>query len=244
MSEGLVLAGLDTLVVSVDGTTSESHKEIRPGADLNTVRRNVKQLRAISRKHSCKNPEIGIEFVLMKRNLSELSNLRQLAYSMGANFIILTNVIPYTEELMDEILYWYTPGSFYSFPRSRWTPDILLPRIDATLECLTALAEVLKQGGGIDLLESAHGRNGDRCPFVYEGSVAVSWNGDLSPCVALMHFYTCYVMGREKSIRRYTIGNIAQQKITHIWNSQEYKDFRKRVLEFDFSPCIICGGCD
>lgn len=74
--------------------------------------------------------------------------------------------------------------------------------------------------------------------------MAVSWDGEVSPCVALMHSYKCYVLGREKNIRRYTLGNIAQQKVDKIWNSKEFQQFRKKVIEFDFSPCTSCGGCD
>ena len=52
------------------------------------------------------NPDIGIAFVLMRRNLGEVRKLRGLAIDMGAGFIMLTNVLPYAEELKDEILYW------------------------------------------------------------------------------------------------------------------------------------------
>lgn len=37
--------------------------------------------------------------------------------------------------------------------------------------------------------------------FVGEGSLVISWDGEVSPCVALMHSYSCYVMGRKKDIK-------------------------------------------
>jgi len=69
-------------------------------------------------------------------------------------------------------------------------------------------------------------------------------DGELSPCVALLHSYTCYVLGREKRIRRYTLGNVARDGIGDIWGRKDYRGFRQRVLDFDFSPCTDCGGCD
>ncbi len=41
MAEGLVQAGLDTLVISVDGASPEAHAGIRAGADLRLVQQNV-----------------------------------------------------------------------------------------------------------------------------------------------------------------------------------------------------------
>lgn len=95
-AKGLVDAGLDSIVVSVDGTTSETNADIRSGADLDLVKKNINQLRDIRRMNPRFNPEIGIEFVVMRKNINELRNLRKIAYELGASFIVLTNLLPYT----------------------------------------------------------------------------------------------------------------------------------------------------
>jgi len=77
-------------------------------------------------------------------------------------------------------------------------------------------------------------------PFIWKGAVAVRWDGEVSPCIPLMHSHTCYVLGREKTIRRYVIGNINNESLEDIWAKGEFTAFRKRVQEFDFSPCIHC----
>lgn len=243
MAEGLIMAGLDTLVVSVDGTSPETHPGIRSGADLRVVDENVKGLRAARRAKSRQNPEIGLEFVVMRRNVSELPNLHRLAYAMGASFVVVTNLLPYTEEFKEEILYWLSASSSYRLVRSWWSPEIVLPRMDARREYLEPLLGLLKHRGIIDLLPRRSDGAEGYCRFVGEGAVAIAWDGEVSPCVALMHSYTCYVLGREKFIRRYAVGNIGQEKITHIWDSHEYRQFRTRVQQFDFSPCVDCGGC-
>ena len=243
MAEGLVMAGLDTLVVSVDGTSPESHADIRSGADFRLVQENVEGLHAVRGANSRDNPEIGLEFVVTRRNISELPNLRRLAYSMEASFVVVTNVLPYTEEFKEEILYWLATGSSYSLVRSRWFPEIVLPRMDARREYLEPLLGLLRQGGVIDPLPRRSDGTEGYCRFVGEGAVAVAWDGEVSPCVALMHSYTCYVLGREKVIRRYILGNVGREEITRIWDRDEYVQFRARVQQFDFSPCADCGGC-
>ncbi|MGA9350483.1 MAG: radical SAM protein [Anaerolineae bacterium] len=242
MAEGLVMAGLDTLVVSVDGTSPESHADVRSGADLRLVQKNVEGLHAARRANRLDNPEIGLEFVATRRNVSELPNLHRLAYSMEASFIVVTNVLPYTEEFKGEILYWLATGS-YPLARSKWSPEIVLPRMDARREYLEPLLRLLQQGGVIDPLPRRSDGTEGYCRFVGEGAVAVAWDGEVSPCVALMHSYTCYVLGREKVIRRYTLGNVGREEITRIWDRDEYVQFRARVQQFDFSPCAHCGGC-
>jgi hypothetical protein len=119
----------------------------------------------------------------------------------------------------------------------------MLPRLDARPEYLGPILGLLQRGGTIDPLlghpEKAHGY----CRFVREGAVAVAWDGGVSPCIALMHSYTCYILGREKAIRRYTVGNVNDEPIVRIYGHEEYCQFRARVVQFDFSPCVDCGGC-
>jgi hypothetical protein len=150
----------------------------------------------------------------------------------------------HTKELKEEILYRLASGSHRPRERSRWSPEIVLPRMDARPEVLEPLLELLRHGGTIDPLlghpEKAYGY----CRFVREGAVTVAWDGGVSPCVALMHNYTCYVMGREKAIGRYTVGNVNDEAIAGLYRREEYRKFRERVVEFDFSPCADCGGCD
>ena len=243
MAEGLVRAGLDTLVVSVDGTSPESYADARPGADLRVVQSNLKTLETICTDHSSDNPEIGLEFVVTKRNVSQLPELRRLARWMRASFVIVTNVLPYTEEFSEEILYQLSAASTYRVPRSKQLPEIVLPRIDARPEYLESLAGLLRSGRTVGSLPGRSGEAESYCRFVGEGAVAIAWDGEVSPCIALMHSHTCYVLGRSKAIRRHTLGNIGREDIRRIWDREEFRRFRARVREFDFSPCIRCGGC-
>lgn len=242
----LIEAGLSRLVVSIDGVTPTSNASNRTGSNLDRVRGNLAELRRLRRSRSCTNPEIGIEFVLMRRNIGEIRKLRGLAFELGARFIILTNVLPYTEKLKDEILYRLGAGRPWSRRMSTYPPEISIPRIDARPESLSAINDLLWSGYTAEPIQKRH-RNPDadgHCSFVEQGSAVISWDGGVSPCVALMHAYRCYVLDREKTIHRYTLGNIDERNILDIWHAPEFEAFRNRLLAFDFPPCIHCGGCD
>jgi len=245
MSEGLVKARLDTIVVSVDGVTSESYADIRCGGDLSQVKDNIMGLRRARKSIFWDTPEVGIEFVAMRRNVDQLPELANIAFSMGATFIVVTNLLPYTEELQGEILYGFSAATRNDTPRYFASPELLLPRIDMRPEYMAPLLKLMNRVGRPKIgLRAYAPSDDDHCPFISRGSMAVTWTGDVSPCVALMHSYRCFVIGREKSIRSYTVGNVKEDEIQDIWNKKEYRDFRRRVATFDFAPCLRCGGCE
>ncbi len=238
----LVAAGLDSLVVSIDGTTEEAVAAIRPGASLKLIKENLAGLRRIRKEKPNRKPEIGIEFVAMQSNIKEIEALRQVALDLGASFIIVTNLLPYDAEMKDEILYWNSVGLPGNHGRSKWVPEIFLSKMDPSIATNTAIAKL--QGNVSNIHRSGEGAvPEERCRFVRENSCVVAWDGVVSPCIAMMHSYTCYVLGRAKKILRYDLGNIKVEPLVDIWNKDEYVEFREKVRNFDFSPCLDCSGC-
>jgi MoaA/NifB/PqqE/SkfB family radical SAM enzyme len=239
----LVEAGLDRLVVSVDGASPEAHADARSGSDLRLVHENVDRLLGARATGNRGTPEIGIEFVATRRNVHELPGLRRLALTMGASFVVVTNLLPYTEDTKDDILYGLWAGRSFPGARSRWSPEIILPRIDARREALGPLVGLLESTGVVGPFPWPV-EAGGYCRFVGEGSIAVGWDGEVSPCVALMRSYSCYVLGRAKQVRRHTLGNVACEDVAAIYGREEYVRFRERVRRFDFAPCTDCGACE
>lgn len=82
------------------------------------------------------------------------------------------------------------------------------------------------------------------CPFVEEGNVFIKWNGDIVPCMQLLHSSYTYLFQEKRKVMAYSFGNILENSIYQSWNSEEYKEFRKRVRNFDFPNCTLCNGCD
>ena len=82
------------------------------------------------------------------------------------------------------------------------------------------------------------------CRFVEEGHCFIRWDGDVSPCMGLLHTAGTYLGDHKRLIRHHSFGNVHEQSLGEIWGSEEYRAFRQRVHEFKYAPCLFCGGCE
>lgn len=82
------------------------------------------------------------------------------------------------------------------------------------------------------------------CPFVPEGTCFIGWDGSVKPCSQLSHNITCFHYGREKKVDALSFGNITEQDVMSIWQSEPYREFRDIVERFPFSPCGDCHVAD
>ncbi len=95
----------------------------------------------------------------------------------------------------------------------------------------------------VSLGRSPFSEGNDYCPFIEEGTLAIDWEGGVSPCIPLLHSHKNYFEGIERYSRRYTLGSITAHTLKDIWDTPEYLRFRERVQAFEFAPCTYCGGC-
>lgn len=242
-ADRLVAAGLDQFTVSLDGASDEAHGTVRPGASLEEIRTNVRTLYRKSKDRSDRPVRIGIEFVAMKRNIRELPAIQEIADEIRASFILVTNLLPYTAGLQDEILYHLEPTS-YEGQGEPGNPLWILPKMDFCRETEEPLTTMIRRRANLSFLDIPLAQRNNHCPFVQTGSLAVAWHGGISPCPALLHSHTCYLRGWKKYFRRCEYGKLPGQPLREIWSNPAYAAFRERVRKFEFSPCTDCGGCD
>jgi MoaA/NifB/PqqE/SkfB family radical SAM enzyme len=250
LSVRLIDAGLDMLWVSLDGATPESYKDVRLGAALPEVISNLQEFRhARWAKHYpvsldlLLQPQLGIVFVAMKRNIADLPAVLSLANRLGSMHFLVTNVLPYTPEMQEEILYSraITDSVYISAPLLR---SLDYPKMDLNPATREPFYQAMRGDHSVSIAGGSLGQRNNQCPFVERGSLAIRWDGDLSPCLALLHDHKAYLHRYERSLKHHAFGNVRNQSIADIWNKPEYLAFRKRIQEFNFSPCVICGGCD
>lgn len=239
----LLRFGLDKLVVSLDSVGDAAGRSLHNGT-FPQVASSLRELYKMRLERGAGAPEVAIEFVATKRNVAELPALVRLAPQLGFASVLVTNLVPHTPELAEEILYeqWATPA------RRRLVtpcdPTVELPLMDVRSPA-SAVAERLRATGARLLVNGADVAGaGPRCRFVAEGRVAIRWDGAVSPCLPLLHSHTYYFRHKPRRIRRYALGNVNEARLRDIWDSHEYRAFRRRVREFAFAPCIECGGCD
>jgi MoaA/NifB/PqqE/SkfB family radical SAM enzyme len=243
MSRRLIQSGLDMLWVSIDGASPESYADVRLGAALPEVTANLLAFREERWDAAKTHPQIGFVFVAMKRNIQDLPAVMRMGYYLGAGRFLVTNVLSYSKEMSREILYERTVTSS-ALRGSLKNVTLELPRMDVNETTREALYGALR-GGQTTSYADVHMDEGiDFCPFIERGATVITWEGNLSPCMALLRDHKSYFDNRERFSRKYIVGNVADRSLTELWSDPEYAAFRERVQTFDFSFCAACGGCE
>ncbi len=228
MARELVRLGVDRLVVSVDGVKPETYASVR-GAMLSQVLSNIRGLNEVKRQLGSLTPALGIEFVVLKTNVTELAELTRFASQLNAARVLVSNVLSYTEEMRTEILYGYEPRT--PFSAGGWP----------------VMADAWVTWGTLELPRMHWGAE-RRCRFVQDRAVVIGCDGGVSPCYALSHNYSYFTIdGRKKQVSRYVLANVNKQSLAEIWMSEEYVRFRSEVRGFHFPSCPDCDlreGCD
>ncbi len=221
IARDLVRLGVDRVMVSIDGASPETFASVR-GARLMRVVENIRGLNQVKNEMGSLFPAIGIEFVMMKSNMNELGDLAHLAAQLNVSRILVSNVLPYTEEMREEVLYGYEPIS--PFKSTSWA-------LKSDAWVMWATQEMPRMHWGAE----------QRCRFVNDKAIAVGWDGGVSPCYALSHNYSYYAIdGCKKQVARYTLGNVKQHSLAEIWMSEEYAHFRGEVLTNHYPSCPDC----
>jgi MoaA/NifB/PqqE/SkfB family radical SAM enzyme len=245
LSSDLLAAGLKKLWVSVDAFEPEGYENIRQNSNFSLIKNNISKFN-LERYKRDDAAELGIAFVAMKSNVRQLGALARFAFENKVNDVNISNVIPtdaasQKESLYDRVvsleLYTQDVGGVY--------PSVSLPMMDTQIpdvrEGLLGLygSDSNIQFNGVSLL-----RRKRYCRFVEEGNTFVRHDGDVSPCMALLHSGATYLEDNKRIVYHHAFGNVGTERLDDIWNSRDYTDFRRRVKNFAFSPCVHCGGCD
>ena len=243
VSRQLIAAGLDRLWVSLDGARPESYADVRLGAALPCVLENVRYFSRNRPHKRPRRPELGIAFVAMRRNIADLPLVLELGKALGAAQVLVTNLLPYTADMQDEILYQVSLNSIIYQP-SPWFPHVSLPKMDLDPTTGPALSAAFAGHHSLSYSGVSLAGGNDRCPFIDAGALVVGAVGQVSPCLPLLHDHTSYLNGRERRSLQHLIGDVTHASLADLWAQREHQAFRERVRVFDFAPCTACGGCD
>jgi tungsten cofactor oxidoreducase radical SAM maturase len=224
----VVQLGVDRLVISLDGVTPETYAGVR-GASLAKVLDNIRILNEVKSELGSLFPALGIEFVALKSNIPELDRMSELASKLNATSVLVSNVLAYTDEMRDEILYGYEP------------------RLPLKAGSWPVRADAWVMWGTLNLPRMQWGAE-QRCRFVNDRATIIGWDGTVAPCMALSHSYSYLTMdGQRKQVCRYELGSLTEIPLLEIWTSEEYCRFRGEVRDFNFPSCPNCDlkeNCD
>lgn len=95
-ADSLIASGLDTLVMSIDGTCRETYSKYRVGGDFDLVIKNVRLLVERKRLLKSSRPFLEWQFLKMRHNVHEINRAREMAKEIGVDSIVFgTALLPF-----------------------------------------------------------------------------------------------------------------------------------------------------
>lgn len=258
MGDALIEERLDKLWVSLDSLHEKGYEATHKDAPYSDVvkniemfsgllmkRQNAHRIRMNPKHHDTASTRLGIVFVLMKSNLDQFGLLLKTAHNSLVSDIKATHLIPYDISDMSEICYDRILGTDMFGEKSGFRTNIDLPLMESKyLRQDDILDSLSNPNFTLTIMGEPLRKRKNWCKFVNEGHAFVRWDGEVCPCMALLHDNHFVTQNTVRHNRYCSFGTIKEQSLLEIWDSQAYADFRKRVIDFSFSPCITCGPCN
>lgn len=173
-------------------------------------------------------PSIIIFMVVTRENIRDLSRIKDVIRKSGVKEVILSNLLPATEEHQRLVLYPFPETDEVRAFKAGFLLNILLDR----MLCHTPYFEV----------------NTERsCDFVENHALVIRWDGEVAPCYRFLHSRNEIVLDNTKVIKPCLFGNIREKSLLDIWNDRKYTWFRFTVHNSRYPSCIDCpfrDGCN
>jgi len=218
-----VKCGVDRIYWSLDGITKETYEKIRVGANFYDVIGNIQKLLNFKRNLSSCLPEICFRFAFFKDNIQEVEYLPRF----------LSSLVGY-----DEKRYGDEPSinivALLEFEETKgWECEIPNAIIRKVGE------DARRYGFKVYWSHLTHIEEDkpplDYCTFWSEPYIMIT--GHVVPCCAVL------MSNNRRELEELSFGNINEKPLREIWFSENYKDFRKQVVDKGRSCPKICRGC-
>ena len=248
----LIEAGICEIWVSID-ELYDNYGKIQVGSDFEIILKNLNNFNAFRQGTHVR---LGMTAVVMRDNIASLDRIRDFALSFSADDLNLSHMIPNRPEDVPNALWSMCDVAAIREANDRTHPIFRFENLDDRREIPMFR---FSERHGAELFGSDHEkqreaelfswkgkpfmRRMNTCRFIEENNCFIRWDGDVSPCMGLLHNADTYLgMGRRR-VWHHSFGNICSGTLAEIWDSEDYRRFRERVRSFNFAPCLYCGGC-
>lgn len=222
----MVQVGLFGLYISIDAATRETYQAIRKGCIWNNVQRNIRDLIRIKKELRSPIPEICFRFIILKENLHEIPQfLDMVAGFCAAEDRRWINSGGVRIEFVGNLEF----RDIQSHSVYKVTPDYLQVVVRKTREYgfntfffhteVDKLASICQCYAWLE-------------PYIMDG-------GYVLPCCAVL------MSNSRTRLRELAFGNLHQQTMPAIWDSERYRRFRAYVNDMSQpvpSFCAMCRG--
>ena len=97
-AEEIVKSGLDSMIVSFDGTTQETYNKYRVNGDLDVLKQNVNALVKAKKKLHSSTPLIRQQFLVLKHNEHQIEDMKVMAKELGVDNLEFKTAQIYAKE--------------------------------------------------------------------------------------------------------------------------------------------------
>ncbi|RLI07484.1 hypothetical protein DRO32_03810 [Candidatus Bathyarchaeota archaeon] len=212
-ARALLEAGLDLVSFSLAGSTEEVHGAVRKGSRLSDITGNIRDLLALRKNMGLDRPRVLILFLMLKENVGELPEMVELAYELGVDGLVATNMT-YAATREQEALAAFSMGARSPYARH--------------VEEAEARAKELGLSFRAYPLEAEEVSVCDEDPL---NNVFITADGLVGPCVYLNMPVRDRIprsfCGSELAIPRLVFGDLRRESLLDIWWSSEYVAFRR-----------------
>jgi putative metalloenzyme radical SAM/SPASM domain maturase len=104
-ASSLIEAGLDRLCLSLDAICPDTFRKIREGCEVDDLEGALMALRKAKNGANGARLRTGVEFVVMRDNIHQLPAVLRWAASRGADFAIVTHLLPYDRQHVADAAY-------------------------------------------------------------------------------------------------------------------------------------------
>jgi MoaA/NifB/PqqE/SkfB family radical SAM enzyme len=225
LAQEFVVYGVNKISVSLDGASRETYQLIRKGAQfeeiINNIKRLVKQREQLKKKDSL---ELGIITVINKLNAQEMPQLLALSHDLHIDSITINGLEPHTDSMAQQVMYNIHENQDYQMLFDQLEQMAKQYHMKLELPSLTLLPY-------------------SKCIL---NSCGINWKGEVHPCFPLSYKRPFYYFGHQMHHPKLIFGNIQEQDLFSIWNSSEYRNFRRRLRQEKFPDfckyCLVMHG--
>ncbi|MEM1587302.1 MAG: radical SAM protein [Candidatus Bathyarchaeia archaeon] len=104
LSEKIVNIGVNNISFSIETTDAIKLRRIREGSEPTTILNNFRHIARIKRLRG-NSFKLGIEAVIMRSNFNDLPNLIEEAAGEDVDYLLVSHLVPYTENMFHESVY-------------------------------------------------------------------------------------------------------------------------------------------
>lgn len=229
IAKKIVGLGVDEIVFSMDSANPRIFEKIRHGAKFERVTGNLERLLRVRNEAGSKVPRVSIATTLLKMNLSEMTEMVNLAHRLGVPKVWFQNVISWDDFTRKQSLLSIRKSARVKkvFKRTKKLADQKKVRI--------RLPELEVKGKSV-------------CRFPWFGPVNVRWDGTVTLCPWIAYPTDMYFVLKKRTVAEQPVffeplmmGNIHDSSLKEIWNNEKYQHIRE-LFKKDQQPypCNLC----